>query len=38
MPTEEKLRDNFSLNAEVEYWKIMGQTKIIRVKSSSQSM
>jgi translation initiation factor 5A len=35
MPTEETLRDNFSLNAEIEYWKIMGRTKIIRVKSSS---
>jgi len=35
LPTEEELRNKFALNEEVEYWRIMGRTKIVRVKGSS---
>jgi len=33
-PTEEDVRNKLSLNAEVEYWNVLGKTKIVRVKGS----
>jgi translation initiation factor 5A len=31
-PTEEELKSKISSGAEVEYWRVMGRTKIMRVK------
>jgi len=33
MPTEEELKSRIANGVEVEYWKILGRVKIIRVKS-----
>lgn len=35
VPTEEELGTRVSLNAEVEYWTVLGRKKIIRVKGPS---
>jgi translation initiation factor 5A len=35
VPSEEDLSTRISLNAEVEYWTVLGRKKIIRVKSTS---
>ena len=35
IPIEEELRTRVALNAEVEYWTVLGRKKIIRVKGSS---
>ena len=35
MPTEEDIRQRLFLNEEVEYWNVLGRTKIVRVKGSS---
>ena len=32
MPKEEDLRNKLANGVEVEYWRIMGRTKIMRVK------
>jgi translation initiation factor 5A len=32
MPTEEEIKSRLSSGAEVEYWKILGRVKIVRVK------
>jgi translation initiation factor 5A len=34
-PSEEDIANQLSLGAEVEYWKVLGTTKIVRVKSPS---
>ncbi len=34
-PTEEEVRRKLNLNAEVEYWTVLGRTKIVRVKGGS---
>jgi len=34
-PKEKELLNNLSPNAEVEYWSVLGRTKIVRVKGSS---
>jgi translation initiation factor 5A len=34
-PTEEEILKKLSPNAEVEYWNVLGRTKIVRVKGSS---
>lgn len=34
-PAEEDIKNQLSLGAEVEYWKVLGKTKIVRVKSLS---
>ena len=33
MPTEEELKGRITNGAEVEYWKILGRVKIVRVKA-----
>ena len=33
MPTEEELKSRIANGVEVEYWKILGRVKIVRVKS-----
>lgn len=35
IPSEEDLRTRISLNAEVEYWDVLGRKKIVRVKGGS---
>ena len=34
-PTEKEILDKLSANVEVEYWNVLGKTKIVRVKGSS---
>lgn len=34
-PTEKKMLDKLSANVEVEYWNVLGRTKIVRVKGPS---
>ena len=34
-PTEKEMLDKLSANVEVEYWNVLGRTKIVRVKGSS---
>ena len=34
-PTEKKILDKLSANVEVEYWNVLGKTKIVRVKGPS---
>jgi translation initiation factor 5A len=34
-PTEKKMLDKLSDNVEVEYWNVLGRTKIVRVKGPS---
>jgi translation initiation factor 5A len=34
-PSEEEIMSKLSPNAEVEYWNVLGRTKIVRVKGSS---
>ncbi len=35
IPSEEDLRPRVTINAEVEYWTVLGRKKIIRVKGTS---
>lgn len=35
MPRDEDVRSKLVPNAEVEYWKVLGRTKIVRVKAPS---
>jgi translation initiation factor 5A len=34
-PTEKEMLDKLSANVEVEYWNVLGRTKIVRVKGPS---
>ncbi len=34
-PTEKKMLDKLTANVEVEYWNVLGRTKIVRVKGPS---
>jgi len=34
LPTDEDIKSKMASGAEVEYWRVMGRTKIMRVKSS----
>lgn len=34
-PTEKEILDKLSANVEVEYWNVLGRTKIVRVKGPS---
>jgi translation initiation factor 5A len=34
VPTDEEIRSKIASGAEVEYWRVLGKTKIMRVKSS----
>jgi len=34
LPTDEDIKNKMASGAEVEYWRVMGRTKIMRVKSS----
>jgi translation initiation factor 5A len=34
-PTEKEILDKLSANVEVEYWSVLGRTKIVRVKGPS---
>jgi translation initiation factor 5A len=34
-PSDEEIMNKLSPNAEVEYWNVLGRTKIVRVKGSS---
>jgi len=34
VPTDEDIKNKMASGAEVEYWRVMGKTKIMRVKSS----
>jgi translation initiation factor 5A len=34
-PTEKKMLDKLTANVEVEYWNVLGKTKIVRVKGPS---
>jgi translation initiation factor 5A len=35
MPTDEEIRSKIASGAEVEYWQVLGRTKIVRVKGES---
>jgi translation initiation factor 5A len=34
LPTDEEIKNKLGSGSEVEYWRVMGRTKIMRVKSS----